>query len=36
MTILEAAGPERVRVRFKLSNGTVYEGAARRVDLGLR
>ena len=36
VTILEAAGPERVRVRFKLSNGTVYEGAARRVDLGLR
>lgn len=36
LTALEEVSPERVRVRFRLSSGEVYEGTARKADLGLR
>ena len=36
LTVLETISPERVRVRFRLSSGEVFEGAARKADLGLR
>lgn len=36
LTALEEVSSERVRVRFRLSSGEVYEGAARKADLGLR